>query len=158
MEEIGNGSTWSVQPDSLAGTMRGYDIEQAEDAFRNHGFNTHVIASYQNAEHTSLYDWSAASMRRISSSIDTADWQLHVRLFEWYDSNFNEWCVDVYTHTEATPIHKDAHLGGNYWEYSHAIKMVKHIMPQWSYTYDEFANYNEDVEAFVSNFQEYPFT
>jgi hypothetical protein len=66
--------------------------------------------------------------------------------------------VDVYTHTEATPIHKNAHLGGDYWECNRAIKMVKHSMPQWDYTYDEFADYDENIEAFVANFQGYPFT
>lgn len=163
LQEFGQWATSDVNEGSHVGTMRGYTIEEAEDEFRNQEFRTHVIASYQTADHTSLYDKSGASMRRIAEEQDTndvgtSDWQLHVRLFEWYDSNFNQYNVDVYAHTEATPIHPRDHYNGVYWEDENAIKMVKHLLPQWSYTFDKFANYNENVELFCANENGYPYT
>lgn len=162
LQEFGQWATSSVQDISHVGTMRGYTIEEAEDAFRNQEFKTHVVASYQTADHTSLYDKSDASMRRITNEADnydvgTSDWQLHVRMFEWYDTNFNQYNVDVYTHTEATPIHPEDHYNGVYWECDNAIKMVKHLMPQWSYTFDKFANYDENVEQFCASENGYPY-
>ena len=67
--------------------MRGYEIAQAEDEFRDKDFKTHVIAPYQEATHKDKYDKSDGSMRRITDEEETndagaSDWQLHVRLFE----------------------------------------------------------------------------
>jgi hypothetical protein len=45
--------------------------------------------------------------------------------------------VDVYTHHEATPIHPLDRYNGEYWEDARGIQMVKHLMPQWDYNYDE---------------------
>lgn len=162
LEEFGQWATTDVAESSLAGTMRGYTIEQAEDEFRNQEFKTHVVASYQTADHTSLYDKSDGSMRRITHEDDnydvgTSDWQLHVRLFEWYDQHFNQNNVDVYAHTEATPIHPKDHYNGVYWEHDNAEKMVKHLMPQWDYTFDKFANYDENVEQFLAAENGHPY-
>jgi hypothetical protein len=163
LQEIGQWATTDVSPDSLVGTMRGYSIEEAEDEFRNNEFQTHVIASYQTANHTNLYGKSDGSMRRITDEADgydvgTSDWQLHVRLFEWYDDYYNQYNTDVYTHTEATAIHPEDHYNGVYWEYDWAKQMVKHLLPQWDYTYDKFANnYDEQVEPFLSEQNGYPY-
>lgn len=162
LDEQGQYVRWDVHPDSLVGEMRGYTLEEAEDEFRDKEFKTHVIASYQEASHTSVYDKSDASMRRITDEEDTndagaSDWQLHVRLFDWYDPNFNDQCVDVYTHYEPTIIHPIDHYNGDYWHTNRAKKMVKHLMPQWDYNYDEFENYNEEVEAFCSDKEGNPY-
>lgn len=153
LQEVGQWATKSVNEGSLVGTMTGYTIEQAEDAFRNKQFKTHVIASYQTAEHTE-YNRSSGSMRRISNEKDgndlgTSDWQLHIRLFEWYDSNFKQYNTDVYAHTEAAPIHPKDHYNGVYWETDMAIKMVKHLLPAWDYYYDKFVRHDENVELLV---------
>lgn len=65
--------------------------------------------------------------------------------------------MDVYTHYESTIIHPIDHYNGEYWRDDRAIKMVKHIMPQWDYNYDEFENYNEEVEAFCGAKEGHPY-
>ena len=162
LDEQGQFVRWDVNEKSKVGTMYGYKIEDAEDEFRNKDFKTHVIASYQEANHTNKYQKSDGSMRRITDEEETndagaSDWQLHVRLFEWYHRNFERWCVDVYTHYESTIIHPIDHYNGEYWNKDRAIKMVKHLMPQWDYNYDEFENYNEEVEAFCSAKEGHPY-
>ena len=141
--------------------MRGYTIEEAENEFRNKEFETHVIAPYQTASHKN-YDKSDGSMRRITHEEDNndagaSDWQLHVRLFEWWNRHLNEYCMDVYTHYEPTIIHPIDHYNGDYWHDDRAIKMVKHLIPYWDYNYDEFENYNEEVEAFRSDKEGNPY-
>ena len=35
--------------------------------------------------------------------------------------------------------------------------MVKHLIPYWDYNYDEFENYDEEVEAFCSDKEGNPY-
>ena len=65
--------------------------------------------------------------------------------------------MDVYTHYEPTIIHPIDHYNGDYWHANRAIKMVKHLIPNWDYNYEEFENYNEEVEAFCSDKEGNPY-
>ena len=73
LDEQGQFVRWDVKKKSKVGTMQGYRIEEAEDEFRAKDFITHVIASYQEASHTNLYDESDASMRRLTDEEETND-------------------------------------------------------------------------------------
>jgi len=75
--------------------MRGYTIEGAEDEFRTKEFKTHVIAPYRNAataacmvSPTDRCVGSRTGRRPMTPA--PADWQLRVRLFEWYHNYFKE--------------------------------------------------------------------
>lgn len=153
LEEVGGYATSKVSDEGYVGTLAGYSIEQAENAFESEGFQLNLVAAYKYAPNSNLYNASDGSYRLKDHS--TADYQIHVTLFEWYNSNFNRMETDVYAHAEAGPLaHPMDHYNAQPHDPGLGVKIVKDIMPQWDYDY---WGYNGSIDEACGGYFGYPY-